>query len=82
MSLKEAKRHAADEALLHTDYIIPEVKEKHKITELTPTVELNNVATKLGMKVTYLSQDELEAEVSCVHPSYSTKLFQFIYYRD
>ncbi|GJQ82372.1 hypothetical protein Trydic_g439 [Trypoxylus dichotomus] len=62
MSMKEAKRHAAEEALLHTNYLIPERKESHKDVKLTPTVELNNIALKLGMSVRYLSEDELKAE--------------------
>lgn len=63
MSLKEAKRHAAEEAILHTKYIIPERKGTNNDAELTPTVELNNIAIKLGMKVQYLSEDELKADV-------------------
>ncbi|KRT78839.1 hypothetical protein AMK59_8300 [Oryctes borbonicus] len=62
MSVKEAKRHAAEEALLYTKYIIPQSKENKNNEKLTPTVELNNIAMKLGMTVRYLSEDELLAE--------------------
>lgn len=63
MSMKEAKRHAAEQALLNTKYLIPQRKENYDDSKIPPTVVLNNVATKFGMTVTYLSEDELIAEV-------------------
>lgn len=52
-SIKLARSHAAQKGLKDTNYKIPETDSKLISDQLTPTAELNNLATKMGIKVTY-----------------------------
>ncbi|XP_050300272.1 double-stranded RNA-binding protein Staufen homolog 2-like [Anthonomus grandis grandis] len=52
-SLKKAQQDAALIALRNTQYEHPPVKIKENEKSPTPTVLLNNLASKLGLKVTY-----------------------------
>ena len=52
-SIKLARSDAAQKGLKDTDYKIPEIDANSISVQLTPTAELNNLATRMGMKVTY-----------------------------
>nr|XP_022920181.1 double-stranded RNA-binding protein Staufen homolog [Onthophagus taurus] len=91
-SIKEAKKAAASLALLETSHPNPPTKTKENVS--TPTVELNSLAYKLGLKVTYLSEEQLkESDYSSIQSkssvpdlkidqksSYHTKLNKSIYH--
>uniref|UniRef100_A0A6P7GWD1 Double-stranded RNA-binding protein Staufen homolog 2-like n=1 Tax=Diabrotica virgifera virgifera TaxID=50390 RepID=A0A6P7GWD1_DIAVI len=64
-SLKKAKQEAATKALEKTEYDFPEIKNNspEDIEELTPTVLLNNIASKLGVGVTYYLLDKNKEEI-------------------
>ncbi|CAG9831020.1 unnamed protein product [Diabrotica balteata] len=64
-SLKKAKQEAATKALEKTEYDVPEIKNKtpEDIEKLTPTVLLNNIASKLGVGVTYYLLDRNKEEI-------------------
>lgn len=78
-SLKEAKQLASSQAVTNTQFEKPAEKEKNT-QNITPTVILNNIAFKLGIKVRY-SMDG-DGNVSFIFVSYfsqiSVRYFQII----
>lgn len=60
---KKAKEDAAMKAFEKTEYESPQSKANDDIEELTPTVLLNNIASKLGVGVTYYLLDKNKEEI-------------------
>lgn len=63
-SLKDARRNAAKLALEETNYEQPPVKNRSDKDVLlnTPTVQLNNIAAQLALKVEYELMDKSALE--------------------
>lgn len=64
LTLKKAQEDAAALALQNTFYLHPPQKIKKENVAITPTVALNNMATKLGLAVTYSLLNGKEYQVN------------------